>query len=309
MRRRNYSVTLEPQNMNMNPGRTPGFFFCLITPPSQPTPCAMTPDQSSTESIFLLDDPDLFCAVTDLIASPNSTRPTGLDVSSLPTGGTGFTQSRRFRINGTNFNFLLISPENAHPFTFLTLGQRTLNRRVPLIVAVTQAQVLRRDLYPGDIAIVSEAAALPYPALYQNIDPQQPVNSRALTQIYTPKPEVVTAFFNQAIKTTLPQIWQTDIPIIRTGYTKHPTLAGGLDPWAPEQFSTIKEAGIDSLAQTPAGVYEAQHLTPESTIICFNMIKGAADQPDNPEWHRRKNKLLYPAMRLILDIVSNCKDD
>lgn len=265
----------------------------------------MTPDQSSTESIVFLDDPDLFYAVTDLIASPTSTRPTDLDVSSLPTGGTGFTQSRRFRINGTNFNFLLISPENAHPFTFLTLGQRTLNRHVPLIVAVTQSQVLRRDLYPGDIAIVFDAIALPYPALYQNIDPQQP--AREQRESYSAKPDVAAAFSNFAQSVTLPQIWQNSVPTVRCAYTKHPTLNGGMEPWTPEQWTAIKASGVDTIAQTPAGVYEAQSLSPDSAVICFNMIKGYADRPENAEWERRKKKLLFPALRLIIDITTGYK--
>lgn len=266
----------------------------------------MNPDPTSTENIFLLDDLDLFREIGKLTGSSDSAAQVGCNVLPLPSEGTGFTKSRRFQINNADFNFLLISPENAHPFTYLTVGQRTMKRHVPLIVTVAQAQSLRRDLHPGDIALVSEAVALPYPALYQNKDPQNPTQIQP--EIYPANPNAVTAFTDFAQRYTLPQIWQKSLPVVRSGYTKHPTRNGAIQPWAREQFEQIKQSGIDTIAQTPAGVYEAQHLCPNTEIICFNMIKGIIDQPENPEWNRHKTKLLYPAIRLLVDIVSIRKD-
>ncbi len=268
----------------------------------------MSDDQSPTENIILLDDLDLFQEITSCLQATKRQQQPSVTVTALPSGGTGFSESRRFKVNNVDFNFLLISPENAHPFTYLTLGQRALKRRIPLIAAVTQAQTLRRDMYPGDIAIVSEAAALPYPALYRNIDPQEPAKSEPGIETYSATPDVITRYLKHAIKNTLPHIWQKEIQIVRSGYTRHPTLAGGLEPWAPEQLAAVKALGIETLAQTPAGVYEAQHLCIDSAIICFNMIKGHADQSKNQEWNKRQTKLRYPAIRLILDIILNYED-
>jgi hypothetical protein len=268
----------------------------------------MTAD-TTQEHIFLLDDPDLFREITKLCSPKGGKVPIpGFSATPLPSGGTGFTKSRRFQIGGKVINFLLLSPKNAQPFAYLTIGQRTLKHNVPLVVAIAGARTLDRTLYPGDIALVSEAVALPYPALYTNApavknNPAKPQDNKA--EVYQADAATVATFLEHATVALLPQIWQKNLTAIRTGYAKHPTLRGGLEPWAPEQYDMLKDAGISTISETPAGVYEVQHLCPNTQIICFNMIKGAPGPGGHDEWMRRKKTLMFPAIKLMIDIISS----
>ncbi len=256
---------------------------------------------AEAEIIILLDNPDLYREVTILLRKLISANQPAMTISELTSGGTGFTQSRRFKVNDVRFNFLLINPENAHPFAYLTLGQRALRRRVPLVVAISQARTFKDGLFAGDIALVSNAIALPYPALFQNRNPFSP--NEPTTEVYSANPEVLGSFSKFADTVTSPKLWQVKIPIVKSGYTKHPTHGGGLHPWAPEQFEQMKESGIDTVAETPSGVYEFQQLSPATSVVCFNMVTGPTRAQLSTEWERHKKKLLYPAIRLLLDIV------
>lgn len=266
--------------------------------------------EPTDENIMLLDDPDLYREITGFLSAPKGTaQGLNVDANPLPSGGTGFALSRRFLINDAVFNFLLLNAANAQPFAYLTLGQRTLNRKVPLVVAIAGALSLDRDLYPGDIALVSEAVALPYPALYKNAPAKEHnrggVARDSHAEVYQANAELVTKFMTLASEVVLPQTWQKNIAGVRTGYAKHPTWRGGLETWAPEQLDSLKDAGLSTISQMPAGVYEVQNLCPDTRIICFNMIKGRAGEADNNEWERRKNLLLFPAIRLLADIISD----
>ncbi len=266
----------------------------------------MTADPATTENVILLDDEDLFRELSRFLSSPEAAKELASPIIQMPSGGTGFTRSLRISIASTVFNFLLLNPDNAQPFAYLTLGQRTMRFHVPLVVCVARARSLELSLYPGDVTLVSEAVALPYPALYKNVDPHQAAPpERDIAESYQLDPTVAAMFSTFCESITQPQIWQKSIPAVRTGYAKHPAWRGGLQPWAPEQFQLLKDAGVATLSETPAGVYEVRRICPNAAIVCFNMIIGAADVPAQKEWNRRRQALLYPAMRLILDIIGN----
>lgn len=283
----------------MPSGLRAGGLFHLLPATGHVHRYGMTLESVEAEKLFLIDDEHLFRGITDLLTSPDAENVMGTQVSVAASCGTGFTTSRRFLLNGNFVNFLLLCPDNAHPFAYLTLGQQTLKNHLSLIVAISQARSLDPNLYPGDIALVSEAAALPYPALFQCSAPHTIDNA----DVYKANPETIEFFYTLAKAVTLPQVWQKQIPIIRTGYAKHPTWRGGLKVWAPEQVTALRAAGLTTWSETPVGVYEAQALTPGVKVVCFNMVVAPIETNQPIEWHRRKDALVYPAARAICDIL------
>lgn len=203
-----------------------------------------------------------------------------ISVAEIEPNGSGFTSSRRFRINGAIINVLLIKPADGQLFGMLTLAE--LHQRVGIerVLCIARAVTLREDLHTGDVALVTQASALPYPALYESRPPQWQKNEEESSR----EPE---HYFlsNDSLKlgraiasTAVDAMRQNYIPEVHTGYARHPAWGGGMSPWANEQFKSLTANGLETLSEIPVGVYDFATRTPEVPVICFNIIAGRAQE-------------------------------
>lgn len=204
-----------------------------------------------------------------------------VEVRELDPVGTSFILSRRFAINGRVFNFLFLPPENAHVFGWLGLAQRGEQVEVEGLLCVAQAVSLRDDLGTGDLMVVTEALALPYPALYESRPPKWQKDEfgeedkRVAECFEAPAGSVDLAAGLADIMRGRGKLTQPEVNWGRTGYAKHPTWNGGMMPWAEEQFDRMREEGIDTLSEMPAGVFDFAGRFPDVPMACFNQIVGA----------------------------------
>lgn len=250
------------------------------------------------QHFILLDNPDLYMGVNRILGSNEGRTLMGTRTRRLATGHTGFANVRRYEIGPAAWDIICLPPaEDAQLFAFYVMGQGTL-RGKSLAISISQARALRRDLAPGDLAIVNEAVALPFPARYQDVttlsdDYHDPV-------FYTADPNCLDLMPESETTAT----WQKRIPVIRTGYFKHPTLNGALEPWEARHLETLKDHKVDTLSYMPAGVFDARRLFPDLQTLCLNMITGTEANSVSPEWKRHKSTLLFPAVQMILAVIT-----
>ncbi len=257
----------------------------------------MQNSNSSVESIFLVDDLSLHEA---LIYSLQSTvRPRA---RLTPATGAGFASGVQFQLKNHIVHILCLGDHTSHPFSYLTLGAFATQREISSVIALTTAHSLREDLFPGDLAIVRRASALPYPALFANKDPYEQNPPEA--EHFEAKPETLDHFTKQVVKQAKPILWQREVPQVRCGYAKHPTWGGELMPWAPQQFDNMRQQGIDTISSAAVGVYEAQKLMPDARIICINQVVSNPNADSTEQWKRFKFRFQIPVAKLLSQIIS-----
>jgi hypothetical protein len=243
------------------------------------------------EQVFLLDDPELYEAIIGSIRGDGEP------------SGSGFAQGLRFAIADKYVHVLCMRDETGHPFTYLSLGQLAIKHNVSSIVAVFQCHSLVENLYPGDLAVVSAASALPYPALYKNRDPY--AADTESTEHYEASVENLN-WMSRFLKKWQKEItWQRNIPTVKCGYAKHPTWGGGLEPWAPEQFDVLRRAGIETLCEGAAGVYEARAHFPDIPVICLNLVRTTPSKDSKRGWNRNKSQYFQPVVWLIEKLITD----
>jgi hypothetical protein len=224
--------------------------------------------QLENESIILVDDERLHAAAVQAL----------LEHEELEPEATGFTSSRRYRVSDYAVNVLLLPPENAHPFACLTLGQRAMVVNIKSVLCISAALSLRHDLHPGELTLVTQASALPYPALYasrppeaqQDYAPQEPSNY-LLSQDNL-------ALGREMAKATLQRVAQRAISEVHTGYARHPTWGGGMMPWAREQFEMLAADGLEMISEIAVGVCDFAQRTPGVPVVCFNVTAGRVEE-------------------------------
>lgn len=233
------------------------------------------------ELLVLLDNEQLYEAVARELTKARSAfwKQSGArrPVTVMPQGGS-FARGCTVAGNGFTINLIHLSPANAHPLGFLTLLE--MQQRCPLsrILAVGEGFSLRRDLRAGDLAFVTRASALPYPALLANRPPawQAPDFSQSHPESFTAATPSDGALDIQTAQGES-ALWQKDLPAVHAAYTRHPQWAGAQPPWAPEQFERLRtEEQVDVLAELPAGVLEFAEKQPEILVHCLCMVIGQA---------------------------------
>src|SRR5690606_20004223 len=169
----------------------------------------------------------------------------------------GFTRSRRFRVNGQIVNFLLIKPEDGQLFGWLTLAEFHERVSIKRVLCIAQSLSLREDLHSGDVALVTQASALPYPALYASRAPEwQEENDRPSAAQHYFLSDDNLRLGRDIAGHALENVGQSYIPEVHTGYARHPAWGGGMMPWAAEQFDALTADGLETISELAVGVFD-----------------------------------------------------
>lgn len=251
------------------------------------------------ETVLLIDDEYVYGAITRAIksvgpslwgrlkskifgvtaVSSGSSEQQGKRVAEIASNGTGFTHSCRFDIDGEIVNVLLIKPEDGQLFGWLTLAEFHERVSIRRVLCISRALTLREDLRTGDLALVTQASAVPYPALYASRPPawQEEDDSPREPQHFFLSDESL-AFGREIAAEAVDGMRQSYIPEVHTGYARHPAWGGGMSPWASEQFKSLAADGLETLSEIPVGVYDFATRVPSIPVVCFNIIAGRAKE-------------------------------
>lgn len=242
---------------------------------------------------ILLDDPYL------LRFALKSARE--LDFKSQGRWCAGYSKGHLLQKRDRKLFLLTNAGYTAAPLVYLSVAQLAFSQGADVIISVSGGYELTGKTRLGDLSMASAATALPYPALYQNRQPQAPCET---TEHYPASRESIDHLLHSTT-TLLPELtWQKHLPVLQTGYCKHPTLGGGLMPWAPEQFEAVRSAGIDIIAEVPAGVLEAQQEYPAVTMISLVQTRQTVSRESAIDWQKHSKHYYLPARQILRWVIA-----
>jgi len=253
----------------------------------------LMPMSEQLHKIILLDNSDIYRAVTRLLERRGS---------NLSPSGAGFAQGCQTKIGDVVWHILKIQAEHSHRLSYLSLVEFSMRKPLDTVIGICGAHSFRNSLYPGDLALVHTASALPYPALFENRNPyaEQVVE----TERYLAKQEVLDAFAH-SIDTRLNQFtWQSSVPPVHSALLKHPREEKSLKPWAEEQFRYLRQQDVDVLADMPVGLYEAQTELPDTKLIGICQIQSTPSPNSTAEWKRYHNRFITAPVELVGVLVN-----
>lgn len=208
------------------------------------------PLDCSADKLLVVDQPELFYALlAAMTTNAKANRPVGAAYATCHEVDYGINQ----------WLIMLQNPVNAHPFVWLAL--KTLLRSFPLrtVLSISRGADLAGLHTLGTWYRINEARAVPYPAIYRNVDPY--ATSKPGTDVYSARHATAGS----------PSVLPFEMPIATAGYAKHPEYEGALTPWSDEQFRRLLDDGIGVYSEIPAGILDAgssQDLA-DAEIICL----------------------------------------
>jgi len=203
---------------------------------------------------------------------------------------------------------MLVPSESGHPLSFLTLRARTAAAPVSQVYCLAEAAALDCSIAAGEVTIVSEARAVPYPALYESRPPAWQVPdyaaARRQMEVYPLKqgddqPLVPAALVPSDL------IWQKEIRTVVAGYAKNPAWGGALAPWSSQQLARLCEYGLQTWSETCVGAAEFSLVHPEVGVTCWNLITRQFTASQD-EWNRQSAKLMIPALMVLEKLCQHC---
>lgn len=242
---------------------------------------------------ILLDDPYL------LRFALKSAREQGFKKQA--TWAAGYSKGQLLQRDERRLFLLCNAGYTAAPLVYLTTAQLAFSQGAHTVISVSDGYDVSGKTRLGDISIAGSAMALPYPALYQNRHPQEP---EATSELYPASLEPINHLLDST-SAVLPELtWQKYFPILKTGYCKHPTLGGGLMPWAPEQLETVKASGMDIIAEVPAGVLEAHQEYPGINMICLVQTRQTSARESATDWQKHSRHYHLPARQILRWVIA-----